>query len=226
MIKILLSTTLSLTSIAFLTQSVTAQNTVTINTEGRDVLKVGSFSDFEKNRVSYLSKEERLRRALNSSIQKEPSEEKEEELRITEEGIRIIKNSEGLKLSSYRCPSGKLTIGYGHTGLKARKGRITKKEAEDLLENDLQRYEEVVKRRVKVRINSQQFSALVSFTFNVGEGAFSRSTLLRKLNQGNYCGAAGEFTRWVRGNNKRILGGLVKRRNLEQDLFLTGLNCS
>ena len=137
----------------------------------------------------------------------------------------MIKNTEGLRLSSYRCPSGRLTIGYGHTGLKARKGRITKKEAEELLENDLQRYEEVVKKRVKVRINSQQFSALVSFTFNVGEGAFSRSTLLRKLNQDNYCGAAAEFTRWVRGNNRRILGGLVKKRNLEQDLFLTGLNC-
>jgi lysozyme len=231
MIKVLLATALSLTPTALITQTVIAQTVITQSiekndTENRDVLKVGSFSNVEEQGISYLSKGERLKRALNSSRQEKPPEERKEEgLQITPEGLRIIKASEGLRLSTYRCPSGKLTIGYGHTGSKARRGRITRTEAEELLNNDLSKYKAVVKRRVKVKINNEQFSALVSFTFNVGEGAFSRSSLLRKLNEGDYCGAAREFTRWVRGNNRRILGGLVKRRSLEQDLFLTDLNC-
>jgi lysozyme len=231
MIKILLATALGLTPTALITQTVIAQTVVTQSiekndTENRDVLKVGSFSNVKEQEVSYLSKGERLRRALNSSSEEKPPEDRKEKgLRMTEEGLMIVKNSEGLKLNSYRCPSGKLTIGYGHTGLKARKRKISKVEAEELLRGDLRKYEQVVRRRVKVKINNEQFSALVSFTFNVGEGAFSRSSLLRKLNEGDYCGAAREFTRWVRGNNRRILGGLVKRRSLEQDLFLTDLNC-
>lgn len=169
-------------------------------------------------------KVERLQQILKRDIMPSGQEEKEG-VRLTQAGVDLIKRSEGLSLHSYRCTSGKLTIGYGHTGQKARRGRITKLEAENLLEQDLIKYERIVRNRVKVRINNDQYTALVSFTFNVGEGAFSGSSLLRKLNNADYCGAAKEFTRWVRGNNQRILGGLVKRRQQEQNLFLTGLPC-
>ena len=167
---------------------------------------------------------ERLQQILKKDVMPSGQEEKEG-VRLTQAGVDLVKQSEGLRLRSYRCPAGKLTIGYGHTGQKAKKGRITKLEAEDLLKQDLIKYERIVRNRVKVRINNNQYSALVSFTFNVGEGAFTRSSLLRKLNNGDYCGAAKEFTRWVRGNNQRILGGLIKRRQIEQDLFLTELDC-
>jgi lysozyme len=171
-----------------------------------------------------VEKIERLQEVLKKDVMPFRQEE-EEGVSLTQAGVDLIKKSEGLRLRSYRCPSGKLTIGYGHTGKEARRGRITKLEAENLLEQDLVKYERVVKNRVKVRINNDQYTALVSFTFNIGEGAFSRSSLLRKLNNGDFCGASKEFKKWVKGNNERILGGLVKRRQQEQDMFLTGLQC-
>jgi lysozyme len=136
------------------------------------------------------------------------------------EAVNLVKHFEGLKLTRYYCPSGKLTIGYGHTGKGTRKQKITIPEAEKLLEQDLSVFQKVVTNNVKVPLTNSQFGALVSFSFNVGEGAFKKSTVLKKLNSGNYKLASQEMLRWTRDSRKRILPGLVRRRAAEVKLFL------
>lgn len=140
-------------------------------------------------------------------------------MKINEQGLQIIKDFEGCRLTSYLCPAGVWTIGYGHTtGVKPGM-RITNADAERLLRQDLVRFENAVTQLVKVSVTPNQFSALVSFAYNVGVGALKNSTLLRKLNGKNYRGAADEFLRWNKASGK-VLPGLTKRRNAERDLFL------
>ncbi len=132
-----------------------------------------------------------------------------------------MKKFEGLVLTAYRDPVGIWTIGYGHTGPEVGPGDvITRSQAETLLKQDLTRFESAVRNLVKVPLSSNQFSALVSFTYNVGSGALAQSTLLALLNQRNYQGAADQFPRWVNGGGQ-VLPGLVRRRNEERALFLT-----
>ncbi len=141
-------------------------------------------------------------------------------------GLELIKSFEGLGLKAYLCPSGVLTIGYGHTG-KVRGNKITlqttitPEEAETLLKEDLIRFEKAVNSLVKVPLNNNQFDALVSFVFNIGINAFSTSTLLTLLNSGDYKGASQQFKRWIYGNGKKVLEGLEKRRAAEKKLFNT-----
>ncbi len=138
---------------------------------------------------------------------------------INSKGLNVVKSFEGLRLDSYLDPVGVWTIGYGTTsGIKAGM-RITQAQAESYLKQDLDRFEQAVKSAVKVSLSSDQFSALVSFTYNVGEGALNSSTLLRKLNQGDYQGAASEFARWNKGDGVE-LPGLTRRRSAEKALFL------
>jgi GH24 family phage-related lysozyme (muramidase) len=134
-------------------------------------------------------------------------------------GLDLIKSFEGLRLTAYICPAGVPTIGYGTTSGVRMGDRITPAQAEALLRRDLAKFEQAVDQAVKVTLNSNQFSALVSFTYNVGAGAFQRSTLLKLLNQGNYQAAAQEFMKWNRGGG-RVLPGLTRRRLAEQRLFL------
>lgn len=132
----------------------------------------------------------------------------------------IIKQSEGLRLEAYLCPAGVWTIGYGHTGKDVVEGmKITRGEAEKLLEGDLEKFEKDILKMVKVGLTQNQFDALVSFTYNVGGGALKTSTLLKKLNAGDYMGAADEFLKWTKAGGKE-LPGLVKRRRTERALFL------
>ncbi len=141
-------------------------------------------------------------------------------------GLELIKSFEGLGLKAYLCPSGVLTIGYGHTGM-VRGSKITPhttitpEEAEALLKEDLKRYEKAVNSLVKVPLNSNQFDALVSFVFNIGINAFSTSTLLTLLNNGDYKGASQQFKRWIYVGGKKVLEGLKKRRTAEEKLFNT-----
>lgn len=147
--------------------------------------------------------------------------------RTNHRGKAIVKNAEGLYLTAYLCPANVWTIGYGHTrGVKAG-DTCTEAQAEAWLVEDLAAAEAAVARLVKVPITDNQFSALVSFCFNVGadedtdtiaEG-LGDSTLLRKLNACDYIGAANEFTKWNKGGG-RILNGLVTRRLAERNLFL------
>jgi lysozyme len=136
-------------------------------------------------------------------------------------GKDIIRQCEGLRLKAYRCPAGKLTIGYGHTGADVKTGMtITAAEADALLSRDLIAAEMAVSGAVTVPISENQFSALVSFVFNLGAGNFCGSTLLKKLNANDIFGAADEFPRWNKVNGQ-VLAGLTRRRNAERTLFLS-----
>lgn len=140
-------------------------------------------------------------------------------MKINKEGLSIIKQCEGCRLKAYLCPSLIPTIGYGHTTGVKLGDIITQADAERYLLQDIKRFEQAVTALVTVPVNENQFSALVSFTFNVGVGAFKSSTLLKKLNLRDYKGCSNEFDRWVYGSNKKPLEGLKKRRKLERQLF-------
>lgn len=149
---------------------------------------------------------------------------KPKQRQVNQAGINLIKEFEGFRRNAYLCPAGVWTIGYGSTfypdGRKVQKGdAISNKEAEELLKITVNNFANEVDRLVTVLINDNQFSALVSFAFNVGVYAFKNSTLRRVLNQGNYQEAANQFLRWNRANGK-ILEGLTRRRSRERELFL------
>ncbi|PZV10085.1 MAG: hypothetical protein DCF21_18830 [Leptolyngbya sp.] len=115
------------------------------------------------------------------------------------------------------------TIGYGHTSAAGppqvyRGLTITRAEAEEILKRDLTKYEKAVTRAVTRTPKSDQFSALVSFTFNVGAGNLQSSTLLSKHNAGDFAGAAEEFGRWVYAGGN-VMPGLVRRRRAERALY-------
>lgn len=137
---------------------------------------------------------------------------------INEAGLAIVKDSEGLRLKAYVCPAGVLTIGYGSTGKHVKPGMvITEAEAEKLLRDDLARFERFVEMRCGPS-NDNQFSALVSFAFNVGEQALATSTLRRFHTAGDYANAAKQFARWNKAGG-RVLPGLTKRRAREAALY-------
>lgn len=138
---------------------------------------------------------------------------------INDKGIRLIKSFEGLRLKAYQDSVGVWTIGYGTTS-GVRPGMvITEAQAEEFLRRDLRRFEQAVDDLVKVPLTDDQFAALVSFTYNVGEGALESSTLLRLLNQRDYQGAADQFLRWDKAGGQS-LPGLTRRRRAERALFL------
>ena len=146
-------------------------------------------------------------------------------MQTSDKGIALIKQFEGCKLTAYQDSVGVWTIGYGWTkpvdGKPIRAGMTIKQEtAERLLKTGLVSYENDVSRLVKVDLTQGQFDALVSFTYNLGSRSLSTSTLLRKLNAGDYAGAADEFLRWNKAGGK-VLNGLTRRREAERALFLS-----
>ncbi|WCF39323.1 lysozyme [Enterobacter roggenkampii] len=146
-------------------------------------------------------------------------------MQTSDKGIALIKQFEGCKLTAYQDSVGVWTIGYGWTqpvdGKPIRAGMTIKQEtAERLLKTGLVSYENDVSRLVKVGLTQWQFDALVSFTYNLGARSLSTSTLLRKLNAGDYAGAADEFLRWNKAGGK-VLNGLTRRREAERALFLS-----
>lgn len=133
----------------------------------------------------------------------------------------FIRSFEGMRLSPYDDGVGVWTIGYGHTeGVTKDTASITSQKAEDLLFRDMQLARNAVFEHVAADLNANQEAALISFIFNVGEGNFRRSTLRKKLNAGDYKGAADEFSRWVYAGGKK-LSGLRARRRMERKLFET-----
>lgn len=139
-------------------------------------------------------------------------------MKLSNRGLDLIIGFEGLRLSAYTDFGGVWTIGYGHTSGVRPGQRITASRARALLRDDVATFERAVDRAVKVPLTQGQFDALVSFSYNCGEGALRSSTLLRKLNAGDYSGARREFARWVKDNGV-TLSGLVRRRAAEADLF-------
>lgn len=139
-------------------------------------------------------------------------------------GINLITSFEDLRLNAYDDGVGVWTIGIGTTiypnGTKVKKGdTCTLDQAKSYFAHDLKRFEASVNNLVKVPLSQNQFDALVSLVYNIGQTAFSKSTLLKKLNAKDYVGAADEFPKWNRGGGK-VMKGLVRRREAERALFL------
>lgn len=146
-------------------------------------------------------------------------------MKASQKAIDLIKRFEGCRLKAYRCPKGILTIGYGSTGRHVHEGMvITQEQAEDLLRDDLVRFEEGVERFMGLsEINQNEFDACVSLSFNIGLEAFRTSSVLRYHLLGDKAKAAGAFGLW-RNCNGQVLPGLVNRRLAESNLYLE--NCA
>lgn len=139
-------------------------------------------------------------------------------------GLNLIKGFEGKRLTSYDDGVGVWTVGYGTikypNGVRVKKGdTCTEQQAEAYLKNDLAKFEAAINKLVKVSITQNQFDALASFTYNLGETNLANSTLLKKLNKGDYQGAADQFLVWNKAGGK-VMKGLVRRREAERALFL------
>ena len=139
---------------------------------------------------------------------------------ISEKGLKLIKYYEGLRLKAYKCPAGVWTIGYGHTQNVKPGDKISEEEATELLLKDVYNCEGVISRLVTKTLTQGQFDACVCIIFNIGAANFQRSTLLRKINQGDFEGAAQQFGRWVYAKKKKQ-PGLVARREAEKNLFIS-----
>jgi lysozyme len=141
-------------------------------------------------------------------------------MRISQEGVRLIKIFEGVRLHAYKDIVGILTIGYGHTGSDVLPNMvITDEEATELLMNDIARFEDCVNDAVLVHLNQSEFDACVSLAFNIGCRAFEGSTLLKLLNEDNRDAAAQQFMRWNKAGGK-VVEGLSNRRKAEMELFI------
>lgn len=150
-------------------------------------------------------------------------------MRTSAAGRKAIAAHEGNVLTAYQDSVGVWTIGVGHTAAAGapapKKGmKITAAESDEILSRDLANVEAEVSKQVKVPLSQNQFDALVSLVFNIGGTAFRKSTLLRKLNAGDYQGAADQFRVWNKGtvNGKKVaIKGLTNRRADERRLFLS-----
>ena len=161
-------------------------------------------------------------------------------MKVSAAAIDMIKHHEGVRTKPYRCPAILWTVGVGHVidpkhatiPFNERKDLpipagwdrvLTMGEVDDLLSQDLVRFERGVLRNCPSAIGRQGvFDALVSFSFNVGLGSLQRSTLRMKTNRGEFETAADEFLKWTKAGG-RVLPGLVKRRNDERALYLSGV---
>ena len=143
-------------------------------------------------------------------------------MKIDKYGLELIKKFESCKLTAYKADKSEkyYTIGWGHYGADVKKDmKITKEKADKLLKNDIKYFEECVNAYVKVPITQSMYNALVSFTYNVGGGAFKKSSLLKYVNKCKFEKASNEFKKWNKCGGK-VLKGLVRRRELEKVEFL------
>lgn len=140
-----------------------------------------------------------------------------ETMRTSDKGKAIIKEAEGYRGTAYRDPVGVLTIGWGHTGKDVTDGMtITQEQAEELLEADLKRFESAVEKS-GLDLTQNEFDALVSFTYNLGEANLRRLIKGRTLHE-----IAAKIPSYNKAGGK-VLPGLTKRRKAEQALFKTGM---
>ena len=144
-------------------------------------------------------------------------------MNYSKNGLHLTENFEGLRLTAYPDPAthgDPWTIGYGHTGAEVHQGMtITQEQAEEFLMQDVQKAVQTVNSKVHTDLTQNEFDALVSFVYNLGVGAFQRSTLLKLLKSGNKTAASGEFPKWSMAGGKEV-PGILKRRHAEQDCFL------
>ena len=148
-----------------------------------------------------------------------------ESMSVSNKGVDLICEFEGKRLVAYDDGVGVWTIGFGTikypNGVRVKKGdTCTLDQAKEYMRHDLIEFEHTVNSSVKVPLNQNQFDALVSLAYNIGSNAFKSSTLVKKLNTGDYQGAADQFNVWVNAGGKRMQG-LVNRRDREKLLFLS-----
>ena len=137
---------------------------------------------------------------------------------LSDAGKTIIKEFEGCRLRAYDDGVGVQTIGYGHTvGVKAG-DTCTQGQADAWFDEESETFSNQVQALVLAEVTQNQFDALVSLAYNIGVSAFSRSTLLKRLNAGDYLAAAGQFDVWNKGGGK-VMVGLARRRAAERRLF-------
>ena len=144
---------------------------------------------------------------------------------VSNKGVDLICEFEGKRLAAYDDGVGIWTIGFGTikypNGVRVKKGdTCTLDQAKEYMRHDLIEFEHTVNSSVKVPLNQNQFDALVSLAYNIGSSAFKSSTLVKKLNTGDYQGAADQFNVWINAGGKRMQG-LVNRRDKEKLLFLS-----
>lgn len=140
-------------------------------------------------------------------------------MNISENGLELIKDFEGCKLTAYQDSVGVWTIGYGHT-LNVKLGDIiTDRTATVLLIEDLRSVELTLNMQVEPELSQNQYDALCSFIFNLGTHAFHGSTLLKKLNRADFVAAADEILKWDKAGGVPLTG-LTRRREAERTLFL------
>jgi lysozyme len=141
-------------------------------------------------------------------------------MKMSQEGINaLLKKFEGCKLKAYYCPAHVCTIGYGHTSAAGAPAvtdgmTITQKQADEILRQDLVKYETAVYGMVKQPLTQHQFDVLVDFAYNAGVGALKSSTLLKKINAADFDAVPAELMKWTKGGGK-VLPGLVNRRRAE-----------
>lgn len=143
---------------------------------------------------------------------------------VNQAGVDLIRRFEGCRLDAYPDPGtggAPITIGYGATGPGIELGVVwTQEEAEARLVEDIAQFAGAVERALTVPVSANEFAAMVSLAFNIGAGAFKKSTLLRLVNDGHFEAAAEQFLRWNRAGG-REMPGLTRRRQAERQLFLT-----
>ena len=144
-------------------------------------------------------------------------------MKVNDLGLELIKEFEGCSLDAYKDIVGVWTIGYGATGKDVVEGlKWTPEQCNERLAIDVGKFSKGVADLVRVKINDNQFSALVCFSYNVGLGNFKSSTLLRRVNSSDFTGVADQFRRWAKAGGQEI-PGLVRRRAAEKELFLRPL---
>jgi len=139
-------------------------------------------------------------------------------LKISIEGLALIKKFEGCELEAYQCSAGVWTIGYGHTKDVESGMQITKQDAEDMLVEELHEYESYINEYVTASLSQNQFDALVSWVYNLGPANLKASTMLKVLNAGDYEDVPAQLQRWNKAGGK-VLDGLIRRRKAEAYLF-------
>ena len=139
-------------------------------------------------------------------------------MKISSNGIELIKIFEGLELEAYKCAAGVWTIGYGHIKGVHEGMNITEDTANKMLMEELVEYENYIDQAVTVPLAQCQYDAMVSWVYNLGNGNLTSSTLLKVLNSGDYDGVPAQMMRWNKAGGK-VLEGLTRRRQAEADLF-------
>ena len=182
--------------------------------------KVFSSAAIAANNQSHIQENQIENVSLNNAIAAAP--------RVSPVAINLVKQYEGFRSYAYIDTNGLPVIGYGQSRIRGRKVRmgqyISRAEADAELAKELYRIQSLVASKVKVKLNPNQLAALTSLVYNAGFRVVTNSTLSRKLNAGNYAGAANEILRWNKANQggKLVpLAGLIKRRQAERQLFLT-----